>query len=80
MGGIFWPVEWDMLFFLFPTIEPLLDFAVCSDASGVIGYSAFMDNEWFNGRWSPLQHQLSIAYKELFPIVLATLVGLSGTF
>ena len=30
-----------------------------------------MDNEWFNGRWSPLQLPLSIAYKELFPVVLA---------
>ena len=36
-----------------------------------IGYRAFIDNEWFNGRWSPLQLPLSIAYKELFPVVLA---------
>ena len=59
-----------IIFFLFPTLETLSDFAVCSDASGVIGYGAFMDNEWFNGRWSPLQLPLSIAYKELFPVVL----------
>ena len=64
--------QWNGIsFFLFPTLEPLPDFAVCSDASGVIGYGAFMDNEWFNGRWSPLQLPLSIAYKELFPVVLA---------
>ena len=37
----------------------------------MIGYGAFMDNEWFNGRWSPLQLPLLIAYKELFPVVLA---------
>ena len=47
------------------------DFSISSDASGAIGYGAFMDNEWFNGRWSSLQLPLSIAYKELFPIVLA---------
>ena len=66
MGGIFWPVEWDIVLF-FPNIEPLPDFAVCLDASVVIGYRAFIDNEWFNGRWSPLQLPLSIAYKELLP-------------
>ena len=37
----------------------------------MIGYGAFMDNEWFSGRWSPLQLPLLIAYKELFPVVLA---------
>ena len=48
-----------------------LDFAVCLDASAMIGYRAFIDNERFNGRWSPLQLPLSIAYKELFPVILA---------
>ena len=28
-------------------------------------------SHWFNGRWSSLQLPLSIAYKELFPVVLA---------
>ena len=27
--------------------------------------------QWFNGRWSTLQLPLSIAYKELFLVVLA---------
>ena len=64
--------QWNGIsFFLFPTLEPLPDFSVCSDASGTIGYGAFMDNEWFNGRWSNLQLPLSIANKELFPVVLA---------
>jgi len=49
----------------------LPDFSVSSDASGAIGYGAFMDNKWFNGRWSTLQFPLSIAYKKLFPVVLA---------
>ena len=64
--------QWNGIsFFLFPTFEPLPDFSVSSDASGAIGYGGFMDNEWFNGRWSTLQLPLSIAYKELFPVVLA---------
>ena len=58
-------------FFLFLTLEPLPDFSISSDASGAIGYGAFMDNERFNGRWSTLQLPLSIAYKELSPVVLA---------
>ena len=58
-------------FFLFPTLKPLPDFFISSDASGAIGYGAFMDNKWFNGRWCTLQLPLSIAYKELFPVVLA---------
>ena len=37
----------------------------------MIGYGAFMDSEWFNGRWSALQLPLLIAYKELFSVVLA---------
>ena len=30
-----------------------------------------MDKKWFNGWWSPLQLPLLIAYKELFPVLLA---------
>ena len=64
--------QWNGISFsFFPTLEPLPDFSVSSDASGAIGYGAFMHNEWFNGRWSTLQLPLSIAYKELFPVVLA---------
>ena len=64
--------QWNGIsFFWFPSLEPFPDFFVCSDASGAIGYGAFMDNEWFNGWWFPLQIPLSIAYKELFPVVLA---------
>ena len=56
--------QWNGIsFFLFPNLEPVHDFAVCSDASGVIGFGVFMDNEWLNGRWSPLQLPLSIAHK-----------------
>ena len=69
--GLAWWVEffgqWNGIsFFLSPTLEPLPDFSVSSDASDAIGYGAFMDNEWFNGRWSTLQLPLSVAYKDLF--------------
>ena len=72
--------QWNGIsFFLFPTLEPLPDFSVSSDASGAIGYGPFMDNEWFNGRWSTLQLPLSVTYKELFLVVLAAHVwGLVG--
>ena len=81
-----WRVEyfgqWNGIYFLlFPTLEPLPDFSVSSDASGAIGCGAFMDNEWFNGRWAAtLQLPLSIAYKELFPVVLAAHVWGPGWF
>ena len=56
------------------------DFSVSSDASSAIGYGAFMDNEWFNGRWSTFQLPLSIVYKELFPVVLAAHVWGPGWY
>ena len=73
--------QWNGIsFFFFPTLEPLPDFSVSSDASGAIGYGASLDNEWFNGRWSTLQLPLSIVYKELFPVVLAAHVRGPGWF
>lgn len=58
-------------FWLFPGLSPAVDVEVTSDAAGAIGYGAFYGNEWFNGSWQEAQWGLSIAYKELFPIVLA---------
>ena len=62
-------MEYSLSFF--PTHKPLPDFSISSHASGAFGYGVFMENKWFNGRWSTLQLPLSIAYKELFPVVLA---------
>ena len=42
-----------------------------SDAAGALGYGAIFIGHWFSGSWTELQHPLSIAYKELFPIVVA---------
>ena len=45
--------------------------SVSSDTAGSVGYGAILGRDWSVGRWSLLQLPLSIAYKELFPIVLA---------
>ena len=57
-------------FWLYPGI-PVVDIQVISDASGAIGYGAFLNQKWFNGLWHATQVSQSIAYKELFPVVLA---------
>ena len=63
---------WDGLcFFCMPTWVPLPDFQVSSDAAGSLGYGAIFKSHWFYGAWSTAQSSLSIAYKELFPIVVA---------
>lgn len=64
--------SWDGLtFFLMPAWAPLPDFQVSSDAVGSLGYRAIFNGQWFCGAWSASQQPLSIAYKELFPIVVA---------
>ena len=64
--------SWDgVYFFDLPTWAPVPELFLSTDASGSTGYGAFHSGEWFNGVWSPAQCPLSIAFKELFPIVLA---------
>ena len=64
--------SWDGLsFFQMSQWAPLLDFQVSSDASGSLGYGVIFHTQWFFGAWSASQESLSIAYKELFPIVVA---------
>ena len=58
-------------FWLFPGLLPEADVEVSSDAAGKFGYGAYMKGHWFAGPWVPPQQLQSIAYKELFPIVLA---------
>ena len=57
--------------FPYAYVGPLPDFQVSSDAAGSLGYGAIFNNQWFFGEWSASQQPLSIAYKELFPIVVA---------
>ena len=65
--------SWDGLsFLLMPEWAPLLDFQVSSDTAGTLGYGAIFQHQWFCYPWSASQQPLSTAYKELFPIVVAT--------
>ena len=47
------------------------DLEVTSDAAGSLGYGAYSQGQWFHGPWSHAQAHQSIAYKELFPVVIA---------
>ena len=50
------------------------DLEVMSDASGSLGFGAFFNGEWFSGSWVSSQASHSIAYRELFLVVIAPLV------
>jgi len=64
--------SWEGLSFLLsPQWAPLPEFYVSSHAAGALGYGANFVNEWFVCKWSSSQQPLSIAYKELFPVVVA---------
>ncbi|KXJ26736.1 hypothetical protein AC249_AIPGENE9228 [Exaiptasia diaphana] len=58
-------------FWLFPGLSHPPSVIVTSDASGALGYGAYSGHDWFNGLWLDPQKPLSIAYKELFPVVIA---------
>ena len=58
-------------FWLFPGMAAAPDLVVTSDASGSLGFGAYFRGEWFSGSWIPSQAPQSIAYKELFPVVIA---------
>ena len=47
------------------------DLEVTSESSGSLGFGAYFNGEWFSGAWVSSQDSHSIAYKELFPIVIA---------
>ena len=65
--------------FLPPFTEPSPQIHLFTDAAGSIGYGAFFDNLWFQGKWLP-SHQLnpasgiSIIRQELYPIYLACML------
>ena len=59
-------------FWLFSGIAASPDLEVTSDASGSLGFGAYLRGEWFTGPWTTSQASQSIAYKELFPVVIAT--------
>ena len=50
-----------------------------TDASGSIGFGGFFEGNWFSGVWSDqklpkLSDEYSIAFKELYPIVIAAML------
>ena len=64
--------DWDGgYFFDLPDWAPVPDLFLATDASGSTEYGVFYLGEWFDGSWSVAQQSQSIAYKELFPIVLS---------
>ena len=67
--------SWNGVYFwLFPGMSATPDLEVTLDASGSLGFGAYFRNKWFTGSWAPSQAAQSIAYKELFPIVIAARV------
>ena len=58
-------------FFDLPDWAPVPDFQLATDASGSKGFGAYNNGQWFNGAWLSAQCARGIAYKELYPIVLA---------
>jgi len=55
------------------------DVEVASDAAGSLGFGAYLKGQWFAGPWTSSQQPQSIAYKELFAVVVAANVwGHSG--
>ena len=67
--------SWNGVYFwLFPGMSATPDLEVTLDASGSLGFGAYFRNKWFTGSWAPSQAAQSIAYKELFPIVITTRV------
>ena len=65
------PARDGVYFFDLPDWAPVPDLFLSTDASGSRGYGAFYAGKWFNGSWFSTQQPLSIAYKELFPLVIA---------
>ena len=70
---------WDLLFkqwngrslFLLPKWENAPEITVSSDAAGSIGFAAFIKDDWFAEKWPLGCADLSIAVKELVPIVIS---------
>ena len=56
-----------------------VDFTLYTDAAATVGYGGFFRNRWFQGRW-PAElmlkdnEQLSMAFLELYPIVVSAIL------
>lgn len=53
------------------------DLTLYTDASGTLGFGGYYQGHWFQDHWPPdleehiPDHEISMAYKELVPIVVA---------
>ena len=78
MWGLFLRSWNGRTFFLEDELTQAPDINFYTDASGTSGYGGYYHPEWFRGAWEPCQllcnKGISIAYQELFPIVLAALL------
>ena len=57
-------------FRLFPGMSAASDPEATSNAAGSLSFGAFFKGKWFSGAWVPSSFEQSIAYKELFPVVI----------
>ena len=46
------------------------DLQLYTDASGTLGYGAYYNKAWLSGRWSSMQLERSIQWKELYAVVI----------
>ena len=72
--------EWNgVALFLGQEVIKAVDFTLYIDAAAMVGYGGFFRNRWFQGRW-PAElmlkdnEQLSIAFCELYPIVMSAIL------
>lgn len=63
--------DWNGTSFISPRWSNQSDLQVSTDAARATGFGAYLDGLWFTGRWLPKQLSVSIAFKELYPVVLA---------
>ena len=61
-------------FFLSKQVTSSADLDFATDASGSIGYGSFFDGAWFAAKWATHQRLWSMATKELFPIMVSTML------
>jgi len=65
--------------FLDKEVTKAADYALYTDASATMGYGGFFQNRWFQAKWPPElmlkdNKQLSMAFLELYPIVVSAML------
>ena len=58
-------------FFLHPKWIPSPDLRLYTDASGTLGWGAFNNGRWIQGKWSDTQMSHTIEWKELYALLAA---------